>query len=186
MAHLRPTSVWHYLFSGAPDELSSPHVSRGMSQQAYVTWLLGGGAAEEAEVREKGNEAEAGGGGGGGAIELTAERATPKGLRCPRTRATWPRPGLGRWYRPASTSTTSGAASPPPRAAAALTAGRRWVPRRCFPGRSVFCRRPAPRFSRGTRLAGVRSYVTLRPALVAAGPVSCLPFWSEGSVVQRQ
>ncbi|CAN0281557.1 unnamed protein product [Ectocarpus fasciculatus] len=35
-----------------------------MSQQAYVTWLLGGGAAEEAEVREKGNEAEAGGGGG--------------------------------------------------------------------------------------------------------------------------
>ncbi|CAM9423221.1 unnamed protein product [Ectocarpus sp. 4 AP-2014] len=66
MAHLRPTSVWHYLFSGAPDELSSPHVSRGMSQQAYVTWLLGGGAAQEAEAREKGKEAEAAGGGGGG------------------------------------------------------------------------------------------------------------------------
>lgn len=26
MAHLRPSSVWHYLFSRAPDELSSPHV----------------------------------------------------------------------------------------------------------------------------------------------------------------
>lgn len=25
MAHLRPSSVWHYLFSDAPDELSSPH-----------------------------------------------------------------------------------------------------------------------------------------------------------------
>ncbi|CAM9980549.1 unnamed protein product [Ectocarpus sp. 6 AP-2014] len=37
-----------------------------MSQQAYVTWLLGGGAAEEAEAREKGKEAEAAGGGGGG------------------------------------------------------------------------------------------------------------------------
>ncbi|CAN0191178.1 unnamed protein product [Ectocarpus sp. 12 AP-2014] len=36
-----------------------------MSQQAYVTWLLGGGAAEEAEAREKGKEAEAAGGGGG-------------------------------------------------------------------------------------------------------------------------
>lgn len=28
MAHLRPSSVWHYLFSRAPDELSSPHVVR--------------------------------------------------------------------------------------------------------------------------------------------------------------
>ena len=26
MAHLRPSSVLHYLFSRAPDELSSPHV----------------------------------------------------------------------------------------------------------------------------------------------------------------
>lgn len=25
MAHLRPSSVWHYLFSSAPDELVSPH-----------------------------------------------------------------------------------------------------------------------------------------------------------------
>eukprot|EP00752_Nemacystus_decipiens_P008545 g7632.t1 len=64
MAHLRPSSVWHYLFSRAPDELSSPHVSRGMSEQAYVSWLLGGGAAEEGKAREKGAEAEAGGGGG--------------------------------------------------------------------------------------------------------------------------
>ncbi|CAM9890677.1 unnamed protein product, partial [Ectocarpus sp. 12 AP-2014] len=35
------------------------------SPRRYVTWLLGGGAAEEAEAREKGKEAEAAGGGGG-------------------------------------------------------------------------------------------------------------------------
>lgn len=38
MAHLRPSCVWHYLFSRAPDELSSPHVVS--TCLALVSFLL--------------------------------------------------------------------------------------------------------------------------------------------------
>lgn len=47
-----------------------------MSEQAYVTWLLGGGAAEEGKAREKRAEAEAGGGGGGVGDTVTNDGST--------------------------------------------------------------------------------------------------------------
>ncbi|CAM9966320.1 unnamed protein product, partial [Phaeothamnion confervicola] len=60
MVGLRPSSVWHYLFSQAPHELSSPHVAACKSELEYVEWLLGGGAA--AEWNESGGGSANGGG----------------------------------------------------------------------------------------------------------------------------
>lgn len=51
-----------------------------MSEQAYVTWLLGGGAAAEAQVKEETSAAEAGGGRG------TGNEACAKGTRADASR----------------------------------------------------------------------------------------------------
>lgn len=54
---------------------------KGMSQQAYVAWLLGGNAAAEAKVREEASGAEAGGGMSSGAGYSGAPENPPHG-RC--------------------------------------------------------------------------------------------------------
>lgn len=49
-----------------------------MSEQAYVTWLLGGGASAEAKAKEETSAAEAGGG--------TGNEACAKGTRADASR----------------------------------------------------------------------------------------------------